>query len=235
MPASAQTETKRPRRRQADRDEPNGRDTKQAAAVPTPKQRQPTRKTGLIVGGPVTMSESEEPSVRAPRLEKQQKKGTKRVQWDDERKDRTGNTSTPFGREIDGTVDGRPDQTLKRAKTSEQPKTVGNERLPASTEGAPKRPRRVATPATAKKRPTPPAPPLASEAACKRFRAHGALDKALAWKTAKIAKPDLVRRAPVHGRPPDGNGKRARLRWGSSDLRKREEATVPMASTAPLG
>ena len=181
------------------------------------------------------MSEPKEPSVRVPCPEKRLKKGAKRVQWDVEREDRTGSTSTLTGREIDGPVDGRSDQMLKKAKMSEQTKTVGNERPPASTEGASKRPRRVATPATAKKRPTSPAPSLASEAACKRFRAHGALDKALAWKTAKTAKPDLVRRAPVHGRPPDGNGKRARLQWGSSDLKKREEATAPMASTAPLG
>ena len=235
MPVSAQTETKRPRRRQADRDEPNGRGTKQPAAAPTPQQRRPTRKIGLAAGGPVAISESEESSVRAPRMKKQLKKGTKRVQWDDERKDRTGDTPTPFGREVDGTVDGRPDQISRRAKMSEQPKMGSSERLSTSTEGASKRPRRVATPATAKKRPTPPAPILASEVDCKRFRAQGGVDKALAWKTAKTAKPNLVRRAPIHGRPPDGNSKRARLRWGSSDLNEREEATMPMAPTAPLG
>ena len=181
------------------------------------------------------MDKPKGPPDRVPYPEKQLRKGTKRVQWDSERVDRTGSTPTLVGREIDGVDDGRSDQMLKRAKTSEHLKTEGDVQPPASTDGAPKRPRRIATPATAKKRPTPPAPPLASEAACKRFRAHGALDKALAWKTAKTAKPDLVRRAPVHGRPPDGNGKRARLRWGSSDLRKREEATASMALAAPLG
>ena len=180
------------------------------------------------------MSEPKEPSVRVPCPEKQLKKGTKRVQWDDERKDRTGDTPTPFGKKVDGTVGGRPDQIQRRAKTSEQPEMGSSERLPASTEGASKRPRRVATPATAKKRPTPPAPVPASEVDCKRFRAQGGIDKALAWKAAKTAKPNLERRAPIHGKPPDGNSKRARLRWGSSDLNEREEATVPMAPTAPL-
>ncbi len=198
-------------------------------------QHQPARRTEPFACGPVTVSKPRGPLARVPCPEKQLKKGAKRAQWDVEREDRTGSTPTLSGREVNGPDDGRSDQLLKRAKTSEQTKTVGNKRPPASTEGASKRPRRVATPATAKKRPTPPAPPLASEMAYKRPRAHGALDKALAWKTAKTAKPDLVRRAPVHGRPPDGSDKRARLHWGSSDSKKREETTAPTTPAALLG
>ncbi len=235
IPVSEQTKAKRPRRRQADRDDPNGKDIKQPAATPAPKQCQPICKIEYADDKPATMSKSEKSSVRAHRTEKELARGTRRVQWDEERKDRTGETPTPFGREVGGTLDGRHGRILRRGKTSEWPEMGNSERLSTSTEGASKRPRRVATPATAKKRPTPPAPVLASEVDCKRFRAQGGVDKALAWKTAKTAKPNLVRRAPIHGRPPDGNSKRARLRWGSSGLNEREEATMPMAATAPLG
>ena len=106
MPVSAQTETKRPRRRRAERDEPSGKETKRPAAILALKQRQPTRKTESSAGGPASASESKEPSVCVPCPEKQLKKGTKRAQWDEESKDRTGNTPTPFGREIDGIVGG---------------------------------------------------------------------------------------------------------------------------------
>ena len=122
--------------------------------------------------------------------------------------------TTGRGLEDGGRGGDRSVQPLKKIRTDERTKTA-NER-PSTTEGTAKRPRRVATPATAK-RSSPSAPPT-NEVASKRLRAQGVHDK-----------------APVHGRPPDGSDKRARLQWGSSDSKKRAETTAPTTLAALLG
>ncbi len=196
--------------------QPDGNQTGSFTCVP-----RVTGKAGSFACVPQSTSRSGS-SACVPQSGKPQR-GAKKAQWDVD-DSRTGSAPALQGGGKGGDASFQPP---KKFKTDERAKTAN--KRPSTTEGASKRPRRVATPATAKR--STPSAPLTSEETNKRLRAHGVLAKASAWKTV-TAKPDLVRKAPLHGRPPDGRDKRARLHQGSSDLQKRDEGTAPLTSTA---
>ena len=162
------------------------------------------------------------------------KQGTKRAQWETHG-DREGRVALPWLKTDPATDDGGKScekgvQIQNKTRRAEESGAAVKRSLP--TDGAAKRPRRIATPATAVKRPS----TLTSSSdrnQSKRLRARSDAGRASTNK-APSNKTGLVRPPPSHGRPPpDKLIKRARTLRSPSDSKRRESKTMtPIAESS---